>query len=179
MKLQLSSLIAASALAVFSTGASALSSAPSATAESVVHPAANVCGYGYNVRPGSEITRYYGALQLSGTGSIMACALPVKYERYIERVVFDVYHHGVAPRSCRLSYVRAASGAIATNNSVVNMNYNASTGGKVWQYDDFGSVPADIGGNPQNILLLFCEHHNMTDNQFVRYGAIRIDYSKE
>lgn len=162
-----------------STMAQAQSSAPSSTAESVVHPAANVCGYNHDVRDGSYISRYNASLQLSGLGSSMVCALPVQYDRYIERVVLDVYYSGVSPRSCSLSYVSGTSGGVGTNNSPVQMTLNTSANVKVWQYDNFGEVPAYNGGNPQNILLLRCSHWNMSSSQFARYGAIRIDYSQQ
>jgi len=179
MKAKLGSLFAASILSFFSVGVYASSSAPSSTSESEVHPAANVCGFSYNVRQGSEMTRYNAGLQVSGTGSTMVCALPVKYNRYIERVVFDVMHHGVSQRSCSLSYANGTSGSIAASGSKVYMDYNTSSAVKVWQYDNFGTVPAYNGGNPQNMLLVSCEHYNMTGSQFVRYGAIRVDYSQQ
>lgn len=179
MKIKLASVLAASMLSFGSMSVYASSSAPSSTVESEVHPAANVCGFSYNKRPGSEMTRYNAGLQVSGTGSIMVCALPVKYDRFIERVVFDVMHHGVSQRSCSLSYANGTSGSVAASGSKVYMNYNTSAAVNVWQYDSFGTVPAYNGGNPQNMLLVSCEHYNMTGSQFVRYGAIRIDYSQQ
>lgn len=171
--------LALAAFVLSSATAQALSSAPSNTAESTVHPAANVCGYNHNVRTGSYATRYQAGLQLSGLGSSMVCALPVKYGRYIERVVFDVYYNGVSPRSCSLSYVSGTSGAVALSGSLVQMTLNTSANVDVWQYDNFGEVPAYNGGNPQNMLFISCAHWNMSSSQFVRYGAIRIDYSEQ
>lgn len=172
-------LLASASFVLFSATAQAASSAPSSTAESTVHPAANVCGYNHNVRTGSYATRYQAGLQLTGLGSTMVCALPVKYDRYIERVVFDATYNGVSPRTCSLSFTSGTSGATAINNSPVQMFLNTSANVDVWQYDDFGTVPAYNGGNPQNMLFISCSHWNMTSSQFARYGAIRIDYSEQ
>ncbi len=172
-------LLTSAGFVLFSATGQAASSAPSSTAESTVHPAANVCGYNHNVRTGSYAARYQAGLQLTGLGSSMVCALPVKYGRYIERVVFDVSYQGISPRGCSLSFVSGTSGSVASSGSLVQMTLNTSANVDVWQYDNFGEVPAYNGGNPQNMLLIMCHHWNMSSSQYARYGAVRIDYSEQ
>jgi hypothetical protein len=166
-------------LVMLTDTATAFSYKPSETAESEFHPVANVCGPEHNRREGSHFTRYSSGYQLSGIGAKMTCSIPFKADRYIERIVMDVYLNGVEPRVCHVSYTRASSGGIGSNNSRVEMNFVRDGGAvNVWQYDDFGSIPAYINNShPHTALLLQCEHYNMTDNQFVRYGSIRVDYS--
>jgi hypothetical protein len=157
----------------------AVSYKPSETAESEFHPVANVCGPGHNRRDGSYFTRYAAGYKLTGLGDQMTCSIPFKANRYIERIVMDVSLYGVEPRVCHISYTRASGGSIGSDNSRVEMNFvRDGNAVYVWQYDDFGILPAYLyNSHPHIALLLQCQHHNMTGNQFVRYGSIRVDYS--
>jgi hypothetical protein len=172
-------LLASATFVLFLANAQAASSAPSSTAESTVHPAANVCGYRYGGPTDSYAVRHLAALKLTGRGYNMDCALPVKYDRYIERVVFDVNHVGVSPSVCVLSFTNGMGASTALGGSSVHMTLNTSANVDVWQYDNFGEVPAYNGGNAQNMLFITCYHNNMLPSEAVYYGSVRIDYSEQ
>ena len=146
---------------------------PSATAQSEFYPAANNCGMeAYRKTP---VAYPYSAGYQVTEGYEMACSLPVKPGRYIERVVFDYYNSGMNSRTCKVGFVRATSGGTVTNTMHKERDGNVN----VFYYDDLGAAQGYSGGNPHNALLVRCNHYNFVNGSFMRYGVIRVDYTPE
>lgn len=169
MKKQLISSI----VALLSFNTFALNLQPSANAESEFYPAANNCNMeAYSKTPVAYA--YKGGYQVS-EGYMMSCSLPIKPGKYVERIVFDHFANGMNSRSCRVGFVRAASGGTVSNFMTLAKDGNVD----VWYYDNLGSTQAYSGGNPHNTLLLNCEHWNFTGSSYIRYGVIRVDYTAQ
>jgi len=160
-------------LAACSFSSLALNLQPGANAESEFYPAATNCNMeSFYKTPVAHA--YQGGYQVS-EGYMMACNLPIKPGKYVERIVFDHYANGMQSRACKVGFVRAASGATVTNAMTLAKDGNVD----VWYYDNLGSTEAYSGGNPHNTLLLRCEHWNFTGSSWIRYGVIRVDYTPQ
>jgi len=159
------------ALLVSSLNVYSLNLSPGPNVESEFYPAANNCNMeAFYKTPIAHA--YYGGYQVS-EGFIMSCSLPIKPGKYAERIVFDHFANGMPSRSCKVGYVRALGGTV-TNNMTLARDGNVD----VWYYDNLGATTAYSGGNPHNTLLLTCQHYTFTGSSFVRYGVIRVDYTR-
>jgi len=159
-------------LTVFSLSVSATDFRPSTTVDSEVFPAANFCGMQKHSK--EPVAYPYQGGYVVTEGYIMACSLPFKSGRYIERVVLDFTINGMSPRSCRVGFTRASSGATVSN----VMTLDTSGGIEVFHYEDLGAESIYEPGYINNALLLWCEHWNFTGSSYVRYGSIRVDYTQ-
>lgn len=160
------------ALIVSSLNAYSLNLSPGPNVESEFYPAVNNCNMeAFHKTPVAQAQQ--GGYQVS-EGFIMSCSLPIKPGKYAERIVFDHFAYGMASRSCKVGYVSATSGGTVTNSMILARDGNVD----VWYYDNLGATTAYSGGNPHNTLLLTCQHYTFTGSSFVRYGVIRVDYTR-
>ncbi len=162
-----------SLLMAFSLPVCATNFTPSSTVDSEVFPAANFCGMEAHSK--EPVAYPYQAGYQVTEGYMMACSLPFKSGRYIERIVLDFVINGMSPRSCKVGFTRASSGATVRN----TMTLDTSGGIKVFHYENLGAETIYQSGYINNALLLRCEHWSFTGSSYVRYGSIRVDYTQQ